>query len=75
MTAKSKQFLGGEQSFSIIEEYATLSPNRKTLLCDNLCLESHGRFQNMVKSIWPDASDYDLKKLEKFLNLVRVSSH
>ena len=74
MIRKNKQFLDSQQSFSIIEEYVTLNSNRKTLLCDNLFLESFSRFQNMAKTIWPDANGNDIKKLEKFLNLVRVSS-
>jgi len=74
MHSNVKRFLGTNQDFNIIEEYATLSAKRKVLLCDNLFVDGRSRFQNMVKLIWPEASAQDIKKLEKFLNLIRVSS-
>ena len=75
LNAKIKKFLGTRQDFNIIEVYAALSAKRKVLLCDNLFVDGRSRFQNMVKLMWPQATNYDIKKLEKFLNLIRVSSH
>lgn len=75
MKTNIKHFLGTQQDFNIIEEYAALSANRKMSLCDSLFVDGRSRFQNMVKLLWPEANGYDTKKLEKFLNLIRVSSH
>ena len=61
------------QPFNIIEEYAALSPKRKVLLCDNLFIEGKVPFQNMVKLLWPESQPKDMKKLEKFLTLIRRS--
>lgn len=62
------------QSFNIIEEYAALSPKRKVLLCDHLFVEGKAKFQNMVKLLWPEADNQDMKKLEKFLTLIKNAS-
>lgn len=75
MSMRTKKFLGTQQNFNIIEEYAALSAKRKVLLSDSLFENGYTHFQNMVELIWPEVSNYDIKKLEKFLNLVRVSSH
>lgn len=57
--------------FNIIEEYAALSPKRKVLLCDQLFIEGKHFFKNTVKLLWPEAAPQDVKKLEKFLNLLK----
>lgn len=75
MIVKNKQLPSSEPSFGILEEYSTLVSSRKALICDRLFLENFSRFQSTVKLIWPSASDDDVKKLEKFLKLVRMSSH
>ncbi len=59
------------QPFNIIEEYAALSPKRKVLLCDQLFIEGKSYFKNMAKLLWPEATALDIKKLEKFLNLIK----
>lgn len=64
-----------EQPFSIIEEFAALSPKRKLLLCDNLFAESRQTFVNTVKLLWPEAAQSDIKKLEKFLFLLKQTAH
>jgi hypothetical protein len=64
-----------EQPFSIIEEFAALSPKRKVLLCDLLFSESRQAFQNTVTLLWPEAEQRDMKKLEKFLMLLKQAAH
>lgn len=59
------------QPFSIIEEYAALSPKRKFLLCDQLFIEGERSFENMVRLLWPEAEGVDIQKLQKFLVLIR----
>lgn len=72
--ADTKNYIDSAQSpFNIIEEYAALSPKRKLLLCDNLFIEGKTPFKNMVKLLWPEAQPKDMKKLEKFLLLIRKS--
>lgn len=64
-----------EQPFSIIEEFAALSPKRKILLCDHLFIEGRDVFQKTVSLLWPEARLHDMKKLEKFLELLKRTSH
>ena len=64
-----------EQPFNIIEEFASLSPKRKILLCDHLFAESRPTFQGTVRLLWPEATPRDMKKLEKFLLLLKKTSH
>lgn len=64
-----------EQPFSIIEEFAALSPKRKVLLCDHLFAEGRATFQSTVKLLWPEATPQDMKKLEKFLYLLKKTAH
>ena len=64
-----------EQPFNIIEEFAALSPKRKVLLCDHLFTEGRDIFQNTINLLWPEARLHDMKKLEKFLNLLKKTSH
>ena len=59
------------QPLNIIEEYAALSPKRKYVLCDQLFIEGKRQFMNTVKVLWPEATDHDIYKLEKFLVLLR----
>lgn len=74
LSAAARDLLeSAQQPFSIIEEYAALSTKRKVLLCDSLFIEGKGRFRNMVKLLWPEAESHDMKKLEKFLILVKSS--
>ena len=75
MYANANDLINSAQSpFNIIEEYAALSPKRKVLLCDTLFVETRTDFQNMVRLLWPEAVAKDMKKLEKFLFLIRKSS-
>ena len=64
-----------EQPFSIIEEFASLSPKRKVLLCDHLFVEGRQAFYNTVELLWPEATTSDAKKLEKFLFTLKNRSH
>lgn len=64
-----------EQHFNIIEEFAALSPKRKVLLCDHLFSEGRFTFQQTVKLLWPEADVKDMKKLEKFLFLLKQTAH
>ena len=75
MIRQNRQLPQSERKFAIIEEYVTLASNRKTLLCDYLFLQSFERFENLVQTIWPQTEDQDIRKLENFLKLIRVSSH
>lgn len=63
-----------QQPFNIIEEFSTLSPKRKFLLCDHLFGVSRTTFQNTVRLLWPEAQPKDMRKLEKFLILLQKSS-
>ena len=61
-----------EQPFNIIEEFAALSSKRKMLLCDQLFSGNSKRsYENTVKLLWPEADGRDMKKLEKFLIVLR----
>lgn len=60
-----------ERPFNIIEEFSSLSPKRKMLLCDYLFLESRQTFEATVKLLWPEAGHRDMKKLQSFLNLLK----
>ncbi len=64
-----------DKPFNVIEEYAALSPKRKVLLCDHLFVEGKAKFQNMVTLLWPEATGQDMKKLEKFLTLIKNASN
>ena len=64
-----------EQPFNIIEEFAALSAKRKVLLCDHLFIEGHSTFEKTVKLLWGEASDKDVKKLEKFLQILKKTAH
>lgn len=64
-----------EQPFSIIEEFAALSPKRKVLLCDHLFTEGRDVFQNTAILLWPEARLHDIRKLEKFLHLLKRTGH
>lgn len=64
-----------EKPFSIIEEFAALSPKRKVLLCDHLFVEGRQAFYNTVELLWPEATNQDAKKLEKFLFTLKNRSH
>lgn len=75
MVRENRQLPQSEGQFGIIEEYVTLASNRKVLLCDYLFLEDLERFEKLVQTIWPQADQQDIRKLENFLKLIRVSSH
>ncbi len=64
-----------DKPFSIIEEFAALSPKRKVLLCDHLFVEGRQAFYNTVELLWPEATNQDAKKLEKFLFTLKNRSH
>lgn len=59
----------------VIEEFAALTPKRKMLLCDHLFNEGYAFFEKTVKLLWPGAEAHDVKKLEKFLILLKQTSH
>lgn len=63
------------QPLNIIEEFAALSPQRKVLLCDHLFSDGFDTFENTVKLLWPEAKEQDIKKLEKFLILLKKTAH
>jgi hypothetical protein len=76
MYAKIDDILrSAEQPFSIIEEFATLSPKRKVLLCDHLFSQSRSVFQKTVKLLWPEAQIKDMRKLERFLMILKNTAH
>jgi hypothetical protein len=60
-----------QPAFNIIEEYAAISPKRKVMLCEHLFIENNAMFQQTVRIMWPEASDKDIKKLSKFLILIK----
>ncbi len=64
-----------EMPFNIIEEFSALNPKRKVLLCDHLFVEGRETFQNTVLLLWPEADPKDIRKLEKFLILLKKSAH
>lgn len=64
-----------EQPFSIIEEFSALSPKRKVLLCDHLFVEGYETFTSTVHLLWPEAEAKDVRKLEKFLILLKRTAH
>ena len=63
-----------QKPFSIIEEFAMLNAKRKVLLCDQLFSEGRMTFQNTVRLLWPEATAFDMRKLEKFLVLLRKAA-
>ncbi len=63
------------KQLNIIEEFAVLNPRRKLLLCDHLFIKGHESFENTVKALWPQAREMDIKKLEKFLILLKKTAH
>lgn len=64
-----------EQPFSIIEEYAALSPRRKLLLCDHYFVEGRETYENTVRVLWPEATKKDMKKLGNFLIILKNTAH
>ncbi len=64
-----------EQPFNVIEEYASLSPKRKVLLCDHYFVEGRATFESTVQLLWPEASKQDVKKLGNFLVLLKNTAH
>lgn len=62
-------------TFNIIEEFASLSPQRKMSLCDRLFSESREAFQSTARLLWPQAKEIDLKKLENFMVLLKNTAH
>ncbi|MBX2833798.1 MAG: hypothetical protein KTR28_02385 [Micavibrio sp.] len=63
-----------KQEFNIIEEFAGLSPRRKSRLCDSLYVENRIAFQKSVRLLWPQANERDIKKIYNFLVLLKHSS-
>lgn len=64
-----------DTSFNIIEEFSSLTPRRKVLLCDHLFTEGRQAFYNTVELLWPQSNTADAKRLEKFLFSLRNRSH
>ena len=63
------------QPFNVIEEFAALSSKRKSALCDSLFANNQASFENATRMLWPHASTMDIKKLEKFLMIIKQSSN
>lgn len=63
-----------EQPFNIIEEFADLNARRKIILCDHLFLEGYNTFEETVKTLWRQATQKDVKKLETFLYLLKKAA-
>jgi len=64
-----------EQPFNIIEEFSALSAKRKVLLCDHLFVEGRHTFEKTVNLLWGEATHKDVRKLEKFLYLLKKTAH
>jgi hypothetical protein len=60
-----------KRTFRIIEEFIGLSTRRRLLLCEQLYLEGPDYFRGTVGLLWPQATNKDVKKLEKFLYVLR----
>ncbi len=54
-------------TFDIIEEFSSLSPRRKVLLCDHLFIEGRQAFYSTIELLWPQSNQEEAEKLEKFL--------
>jgi len=65
----------GEVQFSIIEEYAALTPKRKSALYDQICSDNLSTFSSTVELLWPAASEQDMKKLRNFLILLKQTAN
>ena len=63
------------KQLNIIEEYASLSPQRKFALCDHYFMKGSQSFENAVKLLWPRAKQRDVKKLGNFLILLKSAHH
>ncbi len=61
--------------FNIIEEFAQLTAQRKMLLCDHLFSEGYVTYRSTVKLLWPQAEERHMRKLEKFLILLKETAH
>ena len=66
---------GGSKDFNVIEEFSSLTPRRKVLLCDHLFTEGRQAFYNTVELLWPEAKAADARRLEKFLYSLKNRSH
>jgi len=64
-----------DEPFNIIEEFSALNGKRKILLCDHLFIEGRTTFENTVKLLWGEAQQSDIRKLEKFLQLLKKAAH
>lgn len=73
--ASLKLLQQSQEPFHIIEEFSALSPKRKMLLCDHLFIEGKKTFNSTVSLLWPEATNTDIKKLEKFLQLLKNTAH
>ncbi len=74
-TTANDILMKAEQPFNVIEEFAALSPKRKVLICDHLFAEGPHTFRQTVKLLWPEAEPRDMKKLEKFLIVLKKAAH
>jgi len=72
---KQGQVKAKKKNFAIIEEFAALDAPKKMLLCDHLFCDGHSTFRNTVDLLWPQARPADVKKLEKFLILLKNTAH
>lgn len=76
MQSGLRDFLeGANKEFNVIEEFSGLTPRRKVLLCDHLFTEGRQAFYNTVELLWPESSNSDAKRLEKFLYTLKNRSH
>jgi hypothetical protein len=64
-----------QDKFRVIEAFAELDPNRKMILCDRLFSNGYDSYSKMVNLLWPQSSAQDIKKLEKFLILLKNTAH
>ena len=58
-------------AFDILEAFAKLEPKTKLMVCEQLFAHGQGYFKNTVRMLWPEASDADARRLEKFLKKYR----
>lgn len=59
--------LYNKTQFDILNEFETLDPQRKMVLCDQLLHNGVTTYKNTVKLLWPAANSNDAVRLEKFL--------
>lgn len=56
-----------DKDFDILQSFADLEPKTKLMVCEQLFAHGQGYFKNTVRTLWPNATDADARRLEKFL--------